>query len=758
MEFTSFGQYLLTAQSPQPNISYQSWCVLSDFTKQNFDIFMNYFLEILQNTEFPSNSKKFALILFNRLFQSEDSNFAINPDIFPNLIQIVLSMFSSNDIELAGLSAELLSNLSILELQDDENCPLISAYAQSLASVSTPSEIYGFSTLLSDICSIFKTNEDEQNMIMTAVLHHLSNQNNENYIKIKLLQISCSIIGQTENRQMIEALAAELINQMNNSSIYSELFNCWSQIVSDFPEFTPFVLQNISQIAINSLENIEAQSSILYFFNSLLCEETAQYFSNLVTLFFPILFKIIAEDEKSFENDATNFLENLIILTSSVYLSPLSGNPIAFIHTIPNGNDYIILIAFCALAKMKITFDLNFIFPKISSQIPRERYMAIRCIKIITKNKQLLDAVNECLLHTSDLIDIQYQVVRLINVLLEVENFPIHNYFDFLLINTMNENPIICSVSFDVLKKSLSFMNQDQIILFTSKILEYFEKCLQNQVLHSNLIKLSTIIQKIAMKLKKSFLPFAKQSQNLLNLMAKIDFDYFIETLLPIVIIAYETENVILLEQICQTEIQILQKNYENDDIVNSVITSFFYIFQLVNIEPYLSVIIPLYFTIFQQTKNLQVLSGFNDVLDSNQEIVKTEFPNLTNLVLQTIEILGNEKIESYEIDYNEKKQTIFNDLSDVILYLVKYSPQSCLIQAAFQYLMILEQQFDDLDSFSFSIIEMIYTLCIIQKDEVYSFLQSYPKIKEMIMEGLNDPNSHDYSQRIISIYGVELF
>lgn len=777
--FEDFARLIIEAQSVNSEASYNSWTILSNFSKENFETFLTYFIKTLESSDSPLNSKKISIILFDYLFKIEDHNYVIIPEIFPSLIEVILSMFQLNDIELSGLSGKLISSLVLPELLDDYDSEMMTVFAKSFLGVHTDSEIYGISTVLYDLCRNTSVSRTEQQLIMQGIHLHLIENGNEvsTFNKIAILKILETQIDSSLEEQALQIVLQMLVELLSNSELHNDIFYCFYLILLNFPNYIQFIFQNVVSIAIQSLiQNENNQQSIIYFFNNLISDDTIQFYQKIIPIILPPLFKIFQSEVDNFQSDTSRLIENIL----EIY----KGNIIQLIDSLPNKTNLSFLLSFCVIAKnQKEGEEVNFPFliSMINSVNERERYMAIRCVKKLVKNDTFSElAVSESLKHLEDEVsEVRYEVIGLLGHLSKNQNFPIENYFESLLNFYLSENPYLSLVSYSALRRVIKVTTHERLLLLTQPILALFEQFLNSPNFYENLISLSTLIQTISFNLGEKFSPFAEHSLSLLQKMSNIDLDFMIHTFTAISSIASQTHILPFLDQFCQSMLTTLQsfvvdygkKTEEelNDEdyielvetTVDAVINSICFVMESFDITSFLPDFLTTYLVMFQMTHYNKFISGFNDIFMKYPSFVENVGEGLSQLLVAS----SSEFVEFVDENDCEDKNELFlsvtflTDLISLLRIIVR-----CLAVDQPFFVFVLEmivlcQKF--VNSYKELKNVLLELLCELTKklpNETFAFIQSHEDVKSVILFGLNDIEVHDYSQSIVDTFGAESF
>ena len=783
MDFDQFVHLLSSTQSWAPNESYNSWMMLSDFCSQNFNIFLSYFFEILSSGQ-DSKIKKLCLILFTHLFKSEKNDFQISPEAFSEVIQLVLSTFQLNDYELAGISADLISSFTVQELMENDECPLVLAYAESLKGVSLQSEIYGFSIILINISSLFHLSKDEIQTIFEAITLQLSMALNDDqllmsYSSIKLLQLFQKIVNKIENSDQLNNFLRILMNIMQkniNNQMISEIFNCWAEILVDFPDYLSFIFQNIVPIALKILNDIgqsdiniqnneEIQLSVLYFLIQMISDQTAPFILSIIQSIIPILFSIISNESYSYLNDATTLAEMIFSLMLDFDLNQneemdqnmfLPLNLLKIVTSQPNSNNFCLLLAYCSIAKSKCdfkNFDFSLVNNMIISDIPKFKFISIRFIRILSKKVLIEPLIYKILENTQYNDEITIENMKLIGNLSIYPQINIENYFDFLIFNFLQEKPELGEIAYKTITKIIQTSNSEKIVMLIPKILICFDNCLSNPCYHEFLINLSTFLQTIAFHIGTQYTPFVEQSFHLILQMGKINEDLLFHTFTPISSISKATKQLPFLEQFCHTMLETLKKYPENGYVIDLIINSFFFLLQEFDLQFLIDQLILIYIEIYNNSKYLKIVSGLNDIFEKYPDHLQGHIQEIVNLFLSIAqEAFDNEPS-------NDDENDIYNDMCNLMGIILKIFPNAELVPLSMQIIELSNIFVDDINSNDMLIENILFLVFLTSKlspNDIYQLIQNNQNIKSLILFGLNNENTHNMSQSIINIFGVE--
>lgn len=788
-----FAQLIIEAQNTNSETSYSTWETLCNFSKENFDTFLTYFITILESSDFPLNTKKILLILFNRLFKFRDDALVITPDIFPSIIQDTLSLFQNNDLELTGLSANLISSLVIPDLSEDGDTEIIVTFAKSFSTVETNSEIYGFSTILYDICYNVQTTRNEQNIIIESIQNQLNTisdkieiYNLKNFVKILDLLVDSSMEESTI--QTILQILSQLIEFID---LHGEIFICFSTIIEEFPSYTETIFQNLVPVAIESLsQNQSNQQSLFYFFDTLITPKTVQYYQEIIPVLLPYLLSILDSEVETFKSDVSGLIENFFCI--------YEGDIIQLIQSQQNKSNLAFLLASCVMAKTKKgEVNNDFIQAMINSENSRERFMAIRCVKKLTKSDKFNEKlITESVKHCDDeIVEIKVMAIDLVGELTKYEEFPIEEFFTVVLNSYMFGNRDLNDASYSTLTKIIKNSSSDRLCLLVPLILSQFEECLSNNELFEILISLSTLMQSIALQLGEKYSPFAEHSLDLLQKMSTIDEDFLIHSLTPISYIAAKTKFLPFLSDFCSSMIGALQsfceeyqkKEFDKNDedfnevvetMIDAIINSTSYLLITFDIQNFVKDFMNTYFKVFEITHYFKIICGFSDILTKYDELLNEFGHPLFELLSSSSTEIANyikgddddEVIENENEEEEEENDAIDFDLNEVIyvstdllnlinIFVDKTSVDESFIEFAF-YMIELCQKFLKYDKkeLKCSLLSLVSELSLKIPKETMEFIQNHNKIKEAILFGLDDLEIHPISQKIVNVFGPESF
>lgn len=801
LRLEDFAQLIIEVQSTDSDTSYSTWEFLSRFIKENFDTFLTYFISILESSDYPLNSKKITLILFDQLFKDDSNNLPIAPDIFPSLIEVNLSMFQLNDIELTGLSAKLTYSLVLPELLDEDEeesgSELMNLLIKHFSTVENASEIYGFSTILYEICRTVKISHLEQEMIIQGIQNHLiSNSNSiDSFIKIKILKILNSQIDKSMEEPTLQTILQLLVQIIDDIELHSEIFSCFSSIITSFPSYTDSIFKNLVPIAIESLnQNEDNYQSLLYFFNTLISKDTIQYYQEIIPVLIPFLFSILENEVDIFESEVDNYKSEVSDLIENIFRI-YDGDIIELVQEQQNKNNLAFLLAFCVLSK-KGEVNFPFVFSMINSKNPRERYMAIRCVKKLIKSDIFNeDLISESLKHfEDDSIVVQIETIDLIGELSKNNEFPIENFFEIVLHFYMCDNYFLYFISYESLKKFIERISLEKLSLLVPLILSDFEECLSNEETYELLISLSTLIQSLSIRLGELYSPFAEQSFSLLQQMSNIDEDFLVSSLTPIASIAYNTKFMPFLDEFCVTMLNALQsfceshqaKNEEENEeedkfdedynevvegMIDAVLISLCFMMKEFDLRGIAPDFLITFFGLFEITGYLKIFGGFSDILSNYPEFTKVVGEQLFQLIISSSKKLfsfinSEEEDEDEEEDFDDdddyEKSEALHILSDVLnlikILTVEFDIDQPFVEFVFQLIEASEKFAKKSETLNFVLLTIICEFSKKVPNETFEFIQSHNATKEAVLFGLNDTETHQVSQNIIDIFGAENF
>lgn len=781
LNFEDFLQLAKELQSPTSDQSYQSQTILVDFTHHHFETFQTYFLQVLDDTEIPLHTKKIVLILFNSLFRNENDEISINPNCVQLIVKSLLSMFQYNDIELVRLSANLIASFFLIQQSDDDGIEkFISVCINSLSSVTTPSEIYGFAIIIFELCSRFPLQLQLQQSVF-EICHNFLNSQIDSFIKIKFIQIFETQIQSPLPIQFLTSILERCFTLFSDINLHNELFLCYSQIIFRFPKTTEMIFKNIVPFAIQSLPNSLERQSILFFFSSSISQSTIEYYQEVIPILLPILVSISDTEINHFTSDTSELIEELF----SVY----QNNPIELLQSLNIQSNYIYLLAFYEIAQTlgKNYVDFNFLKAMITSPNQKEKYMAIRCVNVLTQQEFIEELIILVVQNFADPnVAIQCELIDLLSTLSLYKNFPIEMYFGPLFTFFLGEDPYLGEGALNTLRKIIKqkAVTIEKLVLLVNTLLKCFNESLQNVSSFDFLPYFSSLIQSLAFRLNDQFLPFADSSYECLIKMSQISLPLLLDSFPPIAAIAKCTKDFPFLEDYMNNVLQVLSQNEDVDllkqiiDVVVNSVSSLLSTFDLSFKAPQL---FEKYLLLFHQKKFIQIISGFYDLLNAFPQLfniygeqlidllsisaqeLQVEIQNQSSTNINYIDLNDNEEEGEEEdglIDDDDDVLTMFVDLFDLSEFIFRIDQTNIshkMIEFVLQMIVFSQHWFRDFEVRK-SLLLLILRLSMICPDLIIKIIQSNVKIKDMILFGLNSQNLNPISQQIINIFGYDSF
>lgn len=730
------------------------------YISNNIDEFICEYLETVRNKNVENHAKKLMIILFNQLFSENfgDSVVKIDGMQYEMVVKETMGLFQEEDISLVSLSAELSFNLLKMELINDFNPDVIIALVNSLEDVNSQFEIYGLCLLLSDLSSVFFLSNEENSLILSYVFKYLSNKSIDKLIKIQCLSILRNL--NIEDESIIPNIINLLLNISTDFEILSSVYLCLSELILNFSNYCIDIFSELSVNIFDNLTNCYDKTlnrSICYFLQKLFDNLYDNELNKVIPKLLSLLLNII---QNYCENDLNDYddwyLDDVILDCINSIIK--SSKETAFLFNIFETNissssenlQYISLISLFFSLKYGIDMKYvlkyaNAIFQKTKSKFQRIRLFALKClryfIKYYDKNKLLYIVCS----HLNDIIQIQEVVLKfLFHLALDFDNIQV--IFDIFLEKLHCNQFYIECVSREYIILLIKYLPNAKIHILFQKIINLYEDNLNKSNNSDIYTLLCTIINSISMKLNQEIIPY---SDILLKVLQKTFFlckEFELDVAITLSTICYcigdpFRENI---QPLVQLFINKLQNDYD-ENVLDSVLPSLFFLMQKFNIDEYLPTFLQIFIDIYNETKNLKIISAISDIIEYsyNKSFINFFIEQILSSLFSSIEYV--ETMNDNQID----------DLNNLLINLLECNTEmESFIQIIFNIIHIelnLELETDC------SLLRLFQKISIKSQQQMLNFIhENNEHISLIIGDGLNNADTRLYSKYLIDLYGFE--
>lgn len=703
----------------------QSSDLVISFRDNNFSQFVYIFQEIMINNDLLA--KKRMMILLLDAFGNE-TTIEIQDDEFRTILGLTLCEFQSHDIQLTSIASSLAFNLISIDkdIEADEINQYIFLFISNLSTSNSPNELLALVSIINDLTRKYSMTEEEKIQVFISISQFLISRESEQFILFKAFDLIVFLLETTDivnNQNSLETLYLML----SYDHLKAFVFDIWCDILPIFPMLAPRIMDKVYEcLEFQDLNVSLSISELIWVIFGLKDININDQFLNQMIAF---LAKCILFCDLDDLNDLSDYSLHISAVSA---LKKVSKRSIEQVKDFLISEDPLLSIVFSWIL-LKCCQIPETIFQNIDNSLastsPRIQYYALKSIKA------LIELDYDCTCFKDDVLQIltndypiPMKVLSQAILLFSIDDI----IMELLLQNSISIDPYLSTSAQECLKISIDYMNDEQRINFTEKILQNMETY--------PIYELSTVLTTLIDKMGVLFIPYQEKSLQLLfNSLENDSPEDSISVLTTVSSLALlsDTEFNQYLDRYMALLLDYLNK-IPSKHVYSLVSLSLFFIMSKYQIGNWIPHFLNLFIEYFEYCGSKHMIRAISDISSINPEFL---IPISTNLYSQFNTIVGI-------YDANESFRNDVVTLMKNLYSIATKQDHSCILSAVEQIAQIRDN----------SLFQLLVLLARDYSSFILGLIHSNEWISAEIMECLAGPNADTrlYANLLVHIFHDE--